>query len=206
MNVEHLHSPSLLTRSIAEDSETAVKRIQSSFSASCLALPVENRCYSPASAMILQSPAASLRQSYPRIPSNQAGLDDLQSVTVTSLSLAMERSESRATEKERANEDHSTDPEALDATALSPGEPPEAIETFKGKTLSRKEVLDKIGCKPRDRIEDAFCDSDHSAFASLLNRKIFFGGQSCASTSVQNALQHWTLRHSSARSIWRGTS
>lgn len=111
---------------------------------------MENRCYGPASAMISQSPAASLRQSHQRIPSNQAGLEDLQSVTVTSLSSAVGRSESRATDKERANEDYSTDPKALGAAALSPGERPEANETFKGKTLSRKEILDKIGCIPID--------------------------------------------------------
>jgi tetratricopeptide (TPR) repeat protein len=170
-NAERLDSSSLLTRSISEDSDLATKRVQSRLSASSLALPMENRCYGPVSAMISQSPAASLRQSHQRIPSNKAGSEDLQSVTVTSLSSAEERSESRATEKERANEDYSTDPEALGAAALSPGEPPEANETFKGKTLSRKEILDKIGCQPKDRIEDAVCDGDHTAFASLLNRK-----------------------------------
>ena len=170
-NVEHLDSSSILTRSIAEDSDLAAKRIQSKLSASSLSLPMENRCYGPASTMISQSPAASLRQSHQRIPLNKAGSEDLQSVMLTSFSSGLERSESRATEKERADEDYCTDPEAVGAAALSPGEPPEAVETFKGKNLSRKEVLDKIGCKPRDRIEDAVCDGDHSAFASLLNRK-----------------------------------
>lgn len=169
-NLEHLDSSSLLTRSISEDSDLAVKRIQSRPSVSPLVLPMENRFYGPISTMISQSPAT-LRQSHQHIPSNTAGLEDLQSVTVTSLSSAVERSESRATEKERANEYCSTGPGALGAEALSPGEPPEANETFKGKTLSRKEVLDKIGCKPKDRIEDAVCEGDHSAFGSLLNRK-----------------------------------
>ena len=169
--VEHLDSSSLPTRSISEDSDLAVKRFQGRLSASSPVLPMENRCYGPVSAMISQSSAASLRQSHQRIPSNKAVLEDLQSVKVTSLSSAEERSESRATEKERANEDHSADPEALGAASLSPGEPPEANKTFKGKTLSRKEILDKIGCQPRDHIEDAVCDGDHSALARLLNRK-----------------------------------
>lgn len=168
--VEHLDSSSLLTRSISEDSDLAVKRIQSKLSASSLGLPMENR-YGSVSAMISQSPAASLQQSHQRIPSNKAGLEDLQSVTVTSLSSAEERSESRATEKERANEDYSAYAKALGAAALSPGEPSEADETFQGKTLSRKEILDKIGCRPKDGIEDAVCDGDHPAFANLLNSK-----------------------------------
>ncbi|KAF2178147.1 hypothetical protein K469DRAFT_742257 [Zopfia rhizophila CBS 207.26] len=155
--VEHLDFSSLLTRSTSEDSDLAVKRIQSRLSASTLGLPIENCCCGPVSAMI-KSPAASLRQSHQRIPSNRTGLEDLQSVTVTSLSSAEGVSESRATEKERPNEDYSANLVALGAAALSPGEPPEANETFKGKTLSRKEILDKIGCQPKDRIEDAVCD------------------------------------------------
>ena len=169
--VEHLDSYSLLTRSISEDSDLAVKRIQSGLSASSLASPMEHRCYGPVSPMISQSPAASLQRLHERIPSNEAGVEDRQSITVTSLSSAEERNESRATEKERAHEDYSTDPEALGTVAPSPGEPPEASETSKGKTLSRKEILNKIGCQPKDRIEEAVFDGDHSAITSLLNRK-----------------------------------
>lgn len=180
MKVEHVNSSSLLTRSISEDSDLVVKRIQSRLSASSLGLRLDNRCYGPVSAMISQSPVASLRQPHRRIPSNKAGLEDLQSVTVTSLSSTEERSESRATEKEtvseatekeKANEDYSAYPEVFGAAALSQGEPPEAGESFKGKTLSRKEILDKIGCRPKDEIEDAVCRGDHSAFANLLNSK-----------------------------------
>lgn len=168
--VERLDSLPLLTRSISEDSDLAVKRIQSGLSASPFASPMETRRYGPVSAMTSQSPAASVRQLQKRIPSNKAGLEDLQSITVKSTSSADERSETRATEKERAN-DYSANPEALGAAALSPGERPEAYETSKGKTLSRKEILHKIGCQPTDRIEEAVCDGDHSAIASLLTRK-----------------------------------
>lgn len=168
--VEYLDFSLLLTRSISGDSDLAVKRIPSRLSASSLAQPMVDRCYGPVSAINSQSPAVSLRQPHQRIPSNKADIEDLHSVTVTSLSSAEERRESRATDKERANEDYFADPEALGAAALSPGEPPEANETFKGKSLSRKEILDKIGCQPKDRIEDAVCDGDHSAFASLLKK------------------------------------
>ena len=171
LKVEHLDSASILTRSVSQDSDVIVKRIQSRLSASYLGLPMENRCDGPVSAMISQSPATSLRQSHQRIPSDKAGLEDLQSVTMSSLSLVEERSESRAPEKERANEDYSAYPEVLCTAALSPSELPEVVETFKSKTLSRKEILDKIGCRPKDGIEDAVCDGDHSGFANLLNSK-----------------------------------
>ena len=169
--VEHHDSSSPLTRSTSEDSEIAVKRIQSRLSASSLALLMGNRCEGPVPAVISQSPAASLLQSRQRISSNKTGLEDLHSVTVTSLSSVEERFESRATEKERANEDYSTYPEAIGAAALSPDDLPEVVETYNGKSLSRKEILDRIGCRPRDGIEDAVCDGNHSAFANLLNSK-----------------------------------
>lgn len=158
--VEHLDSPSLRTRSISEDLD--------------LAVPIENRCYGSVSAMISQSPASSPQQSHQRITSNKVGLEDLQSVTGISLSSAEERSEPRAIEKERVNEDYFAYPEAHSVAALSPGEPPVADETFKGKALSRKEILDLIGCQPKDGIEDAVCDGDYSALANLLNSKKSF--------------------------------
>lgn len=167
--VERLDSLPLLIRSIFEDSDLTLKRIQSGISTSSSASPMDPRYYGPVSAMTSQSPAASLR-GHKRIRSYEAGLEDLQSITVKSASSADERSEARATEKERAN-DYSTDPEVLGAAAPSPGEPPEAYQTSKGKTLSRKEILHKIGCQPKDRIEEAVCDGDHSAIASLLTRK-----------------------------------
>ncbi|KAF8846620.1 hypothetical protein BDZ45DRAFT_734130 [Acephala macrosclerotiorum] len=144
---------------------------KSRLSTSSLALPMETRSYKSVPAMISQSPAASLRRSYQRILSNKAGLEDLQSVTVTSLASREEKSGSRAIEKNRANEGYSADPETPSTATLIPGEPPEADETFKGKTLSRNEILNKIGCQPRDQIEEAVCNSDHSAFDSLLNSK-----------------------------------
>jgi tetratricopeptide (TPR) repeat protein len=166
---EHPDSSPLLTRSASED--LVLKHIQNKPSVSSFTLPVENRYRGPVPAMISQSPSASPQESHQRTLENRAGLEDRRSVTVTSLSSVEERTESRATEKERANKGYSADPEASSATAMSPGEPPEENGTFKLKTLSRKEILDKIGCHPRDQIEDAVCQGDHSTFASLLDRK-----------------------------------
>ena len=169
--VEHHDSSSLLTRSISGDSDLAIKSIQSRLSASSLALPMEDRCYGPVPARISQSQAISLRQTHQRNPSYEVGLHDRQPVTATSLSLTEERSNSSATEKERADVDYSAYPEVVSTAATSPDEAPEVIESFKDKTLSRKEILDKIGCRPKDVTEEAVCDGDYSAFTGLLNSK-----------------------------------
>lgn len=173
-NVEHRDLSSLPTRSISQDSDLAGKRSQSRPSASPLALPIENPCNSPVSAMIPQSPFTSIRQSEQCVPSEKIGLEDLQSVTVTSLSSAEGRNESRAMDTEGANENYPAHPEPVCAAALSLGKLPEADENLKVRALSRKEILANIGCSPKDGLEDAVCDGDHPAFAKLLNSKKSF--------------------------------
>ena len=184
--VEHLDSSSLQTRSTSEDSQLAVKGIQSGFSECALVLPMENRCYGPVSQMISQSSAASPWQSHQRLPSYEGGLEDLQSVTVTSFTSAEERNESRAAVKERANEYYSTDPEALGAATLSRGKPSQADKTFKSKTLSRMEIFDKIGCQPKDRIEEAVCALTIQLSPVFSTGRKISGCQSCASAPVLN--------------------
>ncbi|KAG8525527.1 uncharacterized protein KY384_009171 [Bacidia gigantensis] len=170
LKIEHPDSSPLLTRSMSEDSDIAVTRIQSRLNAPPLGL-LETRCQGSVSAAVSQPPTASLLQSQHRVPSSKADLGDLQSVTVTSLSSADERSDPRAIEKGSTDVDYTTFPEALGPAVVGSGQLPEIDESFRPKTLSRKEILDKIGCRPKDAIEDAVCDGDHSAFASLLNSK-----------------------------------
>ena len=173
LKMDHPGPLSILTRSISEDSNLVVKRIQSTPSVSSLDPPLEAPWKSDVDSMISRSPPASLRKSHLRIPPSEPGLEDLRSVMVTSLSSAEERSESKATEKE--SECYTTYPEALDDTPSSPGDYPEVDERYKGKLLSRKEILAKIGCQPKDGIEDAVCEGDHSAFANHFNsRKDFW--------------------------------
>jgi tetratricopeptide (TPR) repeat protein len=51
-------------------------------------------------------------------------------------------------------------------------QPPETdAEHSQSKPLTRKEILDKVGCQPRDRIEEAVCFSDTSALIALLTKK-----------------------------------
>lgn len=58
--------------------------------------------------------------------------------------------------------------------ALNLGEPTEVTKLSIGKTVSRKEILDKIGCQPRDHIEDAVCEGNNSALATFLGKKTDF--------------------------------
>lgn len=39
------------------------------------------------------------------------------------------------------------------------------------KTLSRKDILEKVGCQPRDNIEEAVCKGDGRGLAKLLDKK-----------------------------------
>lgn len=39
------------------------------------------------------------------------------------------------------------------------------------KPLSRKDILEKVGCQPRDSIEEAVCKGDHHGLAKLLDKK-----------------------------------
>ena len=171
LKVEHLDLLSLLTRSNSEGSDLAGKQIQSRPFVSPFGSPTDACCTSRSSPIIPQSPPAGLGLSHPSLPSNQAGLENLHSPTTISLSSVEEKSEVIATEKERADIDYTTYPEVLDASALSLGDCQKVEKTPKGKNCSRKAILDKIKCQPKDGIEDAVCEGDYPAFASLLNSK-----------------------------------
>lgn len=170
--VEHLDSSSLLAQSISADPQVAVRSIPSRLSVSSVPLSAENYYYDPLPAMASQSPAILLRQSYQTMRSDQAGLEHLEPIAARSPLSEGVRRRPISTEKERSRDEYSTDLEGL--TALGPGESPKAIKSFSGKSLSRKEILEKVGCQPKDRVEDAVCDGDHAAFTDLLNRKNHF--------------------------------
>jgi tetratricopeptide (TPR) repeat protein len=48
---------------------------------------------------------------------------------------------------------------------------PDTDLTLKSKPLSRKDILERVGCQPRDRIEEAVCEGDDSALTNLLRKK-----------------------------------
>ncbi|QDS74801.1 hypothetical protein FKW77_002194 [Venturia effusa] len=47
-------------------------------------------------------------------------------------------------------------------------------DTVERRGLSRREILDRIGCLPRDEIEDAVCDANQVAFSKLLKKRTGF--------------------------------
>ena len=171
--LEHLDSSSF-RRSISEDSNMAAMRNSSHCSDSAHAPPMEDRCYGPVSARLSQSLPANPRPSRQRLAASREDSEGLQSVkelTVKRLYSEDETSISGATEKDRPRSYHSADPETLSTITWSPSEPSEIDPRFKVQVLSRKEILDRVGCQPRDRVEEAVCGGDHAAFESLLNRK-----------------------------------
>lgn len=55
----------------------------------------------------------------------------------------------------------------LEIREQRPVQPPAAP----AKPLSRKALLEKVGCQPRDNIEEAVCKGDHAGLAKLLDKK-----------------------------------
>ncbi|KAI9743720.1 MAG: hypothetical protein M1835_002888, partial [Candelina submexicana] len=76
--------------------------------------------------------------------------------------------------RDRNPSEKAEESQALGAAAPSLAKSLETNETSEAKTLSRKEILHRLGCQPKDQIEDAVCDGGHSAIASILNRKDVF--------------------------------
>ncbi|KAI4260701.1 MAG: hypothetical protein L6R42_003930 [Xanthoria sp. 1 TBL-2021] len=168
--VEQPGLSSLLTGSIVGTPDMAAPRLQSGLSSSSLVLPTRDnrqRSYSTTS----QSPATGLWLPNQRAPSSGLRPEDLQSVPVTSLASAEEKRKLGATDRKCASDDFSASSETFSPAARSLNEPPEVNKNFEGRLLSRKEILDKIGCHPKDRIEEAVCDGDYSAFIIILNKK-----------------------------------
>ncbi|KAF2125856.1 ankyrin [Dothidotthia symphoricarpi CBS 119687] len=159
----HLDFSSLMTRPACDDPDLVTQSIQSRLSGSTVGLAMEDRSYRPLS-LLVKTPAPSIRQSFEPSQSPRSipiALSPLQTVSTNP----------RVMNDNRFKEEYPADAIAVDAASLCLSEPPEANEIPKGRHLSRKDVIAKIGCQPRDRIEEAVCDGDHSALASLLDKK-----------------------------------
>ncbi|CAO2649710.1 Nn.00g010020.m01.CDS01 [Neocucurbitaria sp. VM-36] len=161
--LEHLEFSSLLSRPIMEGSEPFTTRTQNRLSSSTLGQPAENGVYCLEPTRISSSSASSLSPHQVVRPDTKH-LDNKRCLT--------ERSHSPTKgvcswELDGANGRYSTVLTALDTVALDQDE----NSTAKASFLSRKVILDNMGCHPRDRIEDAICEGDHSALTSLLNKR-----------------------------------
>ncbi|KAI1623494.1 ankyrin repeat-containing domain protein [Exophiala viscosa] len=168
---EHHDMSSLVTQSTSEDSDPAVKHIQNRLSATSATQPLDIWNRPSVFAVVPRSPAADLRHPDHQNTSTKGGWENAQSVTVTSFRRQrIEASLEPRREREQLRITYAH-PRALSPVTVSPGQAPKVDGTSQGKTLSRKEILDRIGCHPKDGIEDAVCNGDHAAFANLLNNK-----------------------------------
>ncbi|KAL8923513.1 MAG: hypothetical protein Q9172_003086 [Xanthocarpia lactea] len=159
---------SLLTGSIVGTPDMGALRLQSGLCPSSLMLPTNRQ---RSNSTTSQSSATGLWLPNQCVPSSGLRSEDLRSVTVTSLASSEEKRELGTMDKKGPSDDFSASSETFSPAALSLNEPPEVNKNLEGRVLSRKEILDKIGCHPRDRIEDAVCDGDYSAFVIVLNKK-----------------------------------
>lgn len=161
---------SLLSGSIVGTPDMGAPRLESGLSSSSLVLPTRNH------RQISNSTTSQSSATGPWLPNQSATPsgsrpEDLRSVTVTSLASAEEKREVGAMDGKGQSDGFSASSETFSPTALSLNDPPEVDKNLKGRFLSRKEILDKIGCHPKDRIEEAVCDSDYSTFVTILNKK-----------------------------------
>jgi hypothetical protein len=168
--VEHLDFTSLQTRQTSGD--PAAKSIQSRLSGSTVGLAIEDQSYRPLSA-IPKTPAPSIGHSFQQLPSDQTDSESPRSIAVAPLSPPTVVPELKSKEAERSNAGYSADPVAADAVSLRLSGSPRSNDfgILKNGHSARKAILDKIGCQPRDRIEEAVCYGNLSALTSLLDKK-----------------------------------
>jgi ankyrin repeat protein/tetratricopeptide (TPR) repeat protein len=191
--VEHLDFPSLLTTPVPQESPSSGYSVQHNskrLSGSTVGLGVENRSYG-AMSTTMNSPSASPHPFKQRLTWEELARPDTCSFTPPPVSSAASIAESTTTEKSRPMDGHSpgytptplnvvempqpTEPSP--AYALTPSsmiEPPQSLETSPAKPLTRKQILEKVGCQPRDRLEEAVCTSDMPALTTLLAKKKSF--------------------------------
>jgi ankyrin repeat protein len=66
---------------------------------------------------------------------------------------------------------HAVNRATSDAASIAPSERLEAETVPKNNHLSRKEILARIGCQPKDQIEELVCAGDHPALVNILGKK-----------------------------------
>ncbi|KAF2649635.1 hypothetical protein K491DRAFT_610373 [Lophiostoma macrostomum CBS 122681] len=173
--VEHLEFSSLLTQPLSDGKiEVQAEEVTTTgHSDAVRGLAIDDlSCRS--SSVTFRTPTPSVRQSLPATSSDQASLQDFGSGTATSVSPQEVPPDWRDMEKDTSGRNHNN----FQAPSMFPS--PNLNKTLastlnlSGRSLSQKDVLDRIGCQPRDRIEEAVCSGDHVALVSLLHRKTDF--------------------------------
>jgi tetratricopeptide (TPR) repeat protein len=191
--VEHLDFSSLLSTPVSQESPRSDVPVQDSpkrLSGTTIGLGVENRAYS-AMSTTTNSPAATPCQTNQRLAWGEVTRSETPSFAMPQTSSAASISESTVTDRKVPMEGYSPrytptqlnivqtpqPPEPSPApipTSSSVAEPAQPSSPSQSTPLTRKQILEKVGCHPRDRIEEAVCTSDMSALTALLNKKKSF--------------------------------
>lgn len=123
--------------------------------------------YSPT--VIYRGSGLGFAQSRPQFPSFR----DSESLRTTRSSLQTQADERGKSFSQQAQADKREDAKNTHQIRESFATPtsPSLGEELGSQLLSRQQILDRIGCLPRDELEDAVCSSNRVAFANLLGRK-----------------------------------
>ncbi|CAA9962034.1 Ank-2 multi-domain protein [Pyrenophora teres f. maculata] len=164
-DVEHLEFSSLLSRAVPRESEVAIDGAPSRLSTSTIDAPSDHHESDAASAM-MRSPAAGPWRLRRSLASEDKTFED--SVSFLERSPPMTGTvDMRPPDGRERTQQHTPILGKVDPTGTSQCGP----EIPKNKTLSRKEILNKVGCQPRDRTEEAVCKGDLAALATILSKK-----------------------------------
>jgi tetratricopeptide (TPR) repeat protein len=183
--VEHLDFTSLLTIPVPHESPRSEFAFQSSakrLSGSTIGLGEESRTYGPPS-NTMNCPTPSPYQTKQHL-----ALGAFTRTATPPASSAASIAESTSMDQKRPMDGYSrsyvpsiiesprsSEPfPAYNPTPLSTVETLQPLEPSQSKPLTRKQILEKVGCQPRDRIEEAVCASDTSALIALLTKKKSF--------------------------------
>ncbi|KAI4655957.1 hypothetical protein J4E93_000673 [Alternaria ventricosa] len=167
-SVEHLEFSSLLSRARPSETDAIGERPRSRLSETSLeASPEPTGSDSASVSMVL---AARPWKAPRSVISENMTLVDSSPPMGKSQPSASNRVEWRPSEDGSWTQGYSPSPRKAEPVVPSSDEP-RHMATSEGKPLSRKEILGKVGCQPRDRTEEAVCDGDHGALAAILNKK-----------------------------------
>ncbi|CAN9115769.1 unnamed protein product [Alternaria alternata] len=169
-NVEHLDFASLLSRVRPVDADTIAERAHSSrLSTTTLESSLDHNGSDSASVMT-KSHVADPWHTPRSIASENVTLSDSSPRIKKSHPSVSSETERGFSKDESQVRDYSPSIRKADVTVASSSEPEYKGEN-KAKPLSRKEILNKVGCQPRDRAEEAVCDGDYGALMTTLNKK-----------------------------------
>ncbi|KAH8731506.1 hypothetical protein GQ44DRAFT_585056, partial [Phaeosphaeriaceae sp. PMI808] len=172
--VEHLNFSSLLSplafeRSLGSETETICSQSRLSYSGTEMGM--EDFTHN-AGFTTTNSPAASHWQSTPSVVSSPR--QPVRSVTMVASSSTRNMSESMGMERMGLASENCPNLKEYAPEAAKTAEPLHHNGKPRSMALSRKEILEKVGCQPRDRVEEAVCAGDHSALVKLLEKKKSF--------------------------------